>query len=226
LIPQLSRRAIYPESLRGRSLLALLVPMKSEEMCQHLSDGKLWRYLERCDAHLAEDCRAAGCQHCGGTLHQANYTRKPRGIGVNREMWRHSFCCAEEGCRKRHNPPSLRFLGRKVYLGMVVILLSAMRHGLSPRRMEMLRAKLSIDRRTLERWRRWWQEDFVRSDFWKVSRIRFMPVLCEATMPLPLCEAFQAERRDRLLNLLGFLSTIGDPMRFFDARVLPAEDAQ
>ena len=53
-----------------------------------------------------------------------------------------------------------------------------------------------------------------------------MAVLCEATMPLPLCEAFQVERRDRLLNLLGFLSTFDDPFRLFDCRVLPAEDAQ
>ena len=115
-------------------------------------------------------------------------------------------------------PLSLRFLDRKVYLGIVVILVSAMRHGLSPQRMETLRAKLSIDRRTLERWRRWWKESFVGSDFWRVARIRFMPALCEAKMPLLLCEAFQVERRDRLLNLLGFLSTFADPMRIFDGR--------
>ena len=87
-------------------------------------------------------------------------------------MSRHSFCCAEEGCRKRHTPLSLRFLGRKVYLGTVVILLSAMRHGLTQDRMETLRTRLSIDRRTLERWRVWWLENFVRSDFWRAARSR------------------------------------------------------
>jgi hypothetical protein len=117
-------------------------------------------------------------------------------------------------------------MGRKVYLGVVVLLASAMRHGLTPRRMKALQAKLSIDRRTLERWRRWWQEEFVHSKFWKVYRTHFMPLLSESSMPLSLCEAFQADRRDRLLKLLGLLSTYPDPFRQFDARALPAEDAQ
>ena len=39
---------------------------------------------------------------------------------------RFSFCCAVDGCRKRATPPSLRFLGRKVYLATVVTLISAM----------------------------------------------------------------------------------------------------
>ncbi|NLS97786.1 MAG: hypothetical protein GXX96_37065 [Planctomycetaceae bacterium] len=37
-----------------------------------------------------------------------------------------------DGCRKRTTPLSVRFLGRKVYLGAVVVLVAAMRQGPSP----------------------------------------------------------------------------------------------
>ena len=40
-----------------------------------------------------------------------------------------SFCCAVDGCRKRTTPPSLRFLGRKVYLAAMVVLIAIMRQG-------------------------------------------------------------------------------------------------
>jgi hypothetical protein len=40
---------------------------------------------------------------------------------------RFSFCCDRDGCRNRATPPSVRFLGRKVYLGAVVMLISASR---------------------------------------------------------------------------------------------------
>ena len=85
-----------------------------------LGDGQLYALLRRCDEDLAAEQRAGGCPHCGGVLHSARYPRKPRGA-VERLPdeygWRLSLCCAREGCRKRATPPSLRFLGRKVYLG-------------------------------------------------------------------------------------------------------------
>ena len=58
-------------------------------------------------------------------------------------------------CRRRHTPPSGRFLGRRVYAGVVVVLVSAMIHGLKPQRVCGLREALGIDARTLERWRQW-----------------------------------------------------------------------
>ena len=94
---------------------------------------------------------------------------------------------------------------------LVVVLVSAMVHGLKPNRVEALREKLGIDRRTLERWRQWWVVIFVDSSFWKEARARFMPPLDHNTLPLPLCEAFEIERRDRLLDLLKFLSPLTTP---------------
>ena len=180
-------------------------------MCQgYLTDKSLWGLLEQCDAELAEKCREGGCRFCGGKLHRAPYRRKPRGLAEaeGREIWRQSFCCGREGCRKRHTPPSVRFLGRRVYVAVVVLLLSAMRHGVKPARAELLREKLGIDRRTLERWRRWWLEDFVGSRFWKAACSRFKPPFCESALPRSLCEAFEIEARHRLLDLLGFLSPL------------------
>jgi len=44
-----------------------------------------------------------------------------------------SFCCALDGCRSRATPPSLRFLGRKVYLAAIVVLIAILRHGATAR---------------------------------------------------------------------------------------------
>lgn len=164
--------------------------------------------FKKCDAEFAHKCQADGCQKCGGRLDRSDYPRKPRGgpqQSKEEEVRRDSFCCAVEGCRKRHTPPSVRFLGRKVYWGVVVVLMAAMHHGLKPARVEILRERLGIDRRTLERWRTWWLETFVESEFWKEARARLMPAPCPRTLPWSLCEAFGIDRLDRLLDLLRFL---------------------
>jgi hypothetical protein len=177
----------------------------------HLAKWSVYELLEKCDGDLAEKCRLAGCLKCPpkeGRLHRSDYRRKPRGgpeEAKKVERWRDSFCCDQEGCRKRHTPPSVRFLGRKVYWGVVVVLMSAMQHGIKPARVEVLRERLGIDRRTLERWRRWWLVTFVESGFWKEARAQFMPVPCQRTLPWSLCEAFEIRRLDRLLDLLRLL---------------------
>ena len=103
----------------------------------HLADQKLFQLLERVDTELIEEAQANGCLLCGGKLHRSDYERKPRG-GPQWEV-RYSLCCGRKGCRKRHTPPSVRFLGRRVYAGVVVVLVSAMRHGLKPGRVQRLR---------------------------------------------------------------------------------------
>jgi hypothetical protein len=96
----------------------------------------------------------------------------------------------------------------------MVVLVSALRHGLTPERMRSLRESLGIDRRTVERWRQWWLESFVRSPFWKQARARFMPLVCEKSLPWSLCEVFDIQRRDRLLDLLKFLCPITTNLAF------------
>ena len=176
-------------------------------------------FLENVDADLIELVRAKGCGHCArGKLHRADYRRKPRGLKFwpkdPKQTKRFSLCCDQEGCRKRHTPPSVRFLGRRVYGGVVAVLLPAMVHGLKPKRVAQIRKALdlTVDRRTLKRWRQWWLGTFVQSAFWKEARARFMPPLDPKVLPLSLCLNFAVEeRRDRLLGLLQFLSPITTP---------------
>jgi hypothetical protein len=96
--------------------------------------ARLWSVLLAIDQDLAETTRKKACP-CGGRLHSANYLRKPRGTPLQLpepQRLRLSFCCDRDGCRKRVTPPSVRFLGPKVYLGVFVILISAMRQGPTP----------------------------------------------------------------------------------------------
>jgi hypothetical protein len=190
-----------------------------ETWCQnHLADQQLFQLLEKVDSELAAEAHAKGCLHCGGKLYRGDYKRKPRG-GPQWDL-RHSFCCGKEGCRRRNTPESVRFLGRKIYAGFVVVLISAMAHGLTADRIrrirELLKTDQQIDRRTLERWRQWWLDNFVRSSFWKAARARFMPSLCEESLPLSLCLSFEVQRRDRLLALLQFLAPLTTPTAWND----------
>jgi hypothetical protein len=169
-----------------------------------LNDARLFKLLLMVDADMAQQAQATGCDYCGEKLHCGNYPRKPRGGPAPDE--RFSYCCSI--CRRRKTPPSVIFLGRKVYIGVVVVLVSAMRHGLSAQRVERLRQVLKIDERTLKRWRKWWLETFVASPFWKGARARFSPALCEAHMPLCLVEAFHGEPSENMVRLLQFLAPI------------------
>ena len=186
-----------------------------EAWCQnHLADQQLFELLEKVDSDLAAEAQAKGCLHCGGKLYRGDYERKPRG-GPQWDL-RYSFCCGKEGCRRRNTPESTRFLGRRIYAGLVVVLISAMAHGLTTDRVRRVREVLTIDRRTLERWRQWWLDSFVRSSFWKAARARFMPPLCEKTIPLSLGLSFEVQRRDRLLTLLLFLAPLTTPAAWKD----------
>ena len=132
-------------------------------MCQALlSDQRFHQLLLQFDEDLAASTRADGCPRCGGVLHSARYPRKPRGAPrelLDQYRSRLSFCCA--ACRRRTTPESVRYLGRRVYLAAVVVLSSAMRAGITGKRVAQLSEWFAVPRRTLERWRRWWLEAFV-----------------------------------------------------------------
>jgi len=174
--------------------------------------ASFWQFLFSIDQDLAETARKQACP-CGGRLHCANYPRKPRGgpDDLPKEyLSRLSFCCERDGCRKRVTPPSVRFLGSKVYLGAVVILVAAMRQGPSPRRVRELSNRFGADRRTITRWQIFWQEQFPRTPFWKVARGRLVPVVKMDTLPRSLIEAFlrNGDNHRAWIKLLLFLSPI------------------
>jgi hypothetical protein len=175
-----------------------------------MSEARFYEFLERIDMDLAEATRQEGCG-CAGVLHRASYPRKPRGgprdlgLGYDRRL---SFCCARHGCRRRQTPPSVRFLGRKVYLGAVVVLVSAMRHGPTPARVARLEELVGASRRTLARWRGWWLEEFATSRFWRAAAGRFGTPVKVAQLPLSLLERFAGDERVRLVAALRFLAPI------------------
>lgn len=176
-----------------------------------VGDARLYAFLWECDRDLAAEARAGGCLVCGSRVDAARYPRKPRGgpreLGPAFET-RESFCCATDGCRKRLTPPSLRFLGRKVYLGAVVVLVSAMRHGATPTRLARLQELVGVSPRTLARWRRWWREAFATSRFWRAAAGRFGTPIARALLPLSLLERFAGDTRERLVATLRFVGPI------------------
>jgi hypothetical protein len=140
-------------------------------------DREFFARLEKMDAAIARAVGAAGCQHCEGPLHQGNYQRKPRGglISGAGEAFtlRYSLCCGRRGCRRRALPPSLRFLGRRVYLEAVVALAVAFAQAAASLGRAITAS--GVPRRTLQRWGSWWREVFPRLPTWAALRARFVP---------------------------------------------------
>jgi hypothetical protein len=87
-------------------------------------------------------------------------------------------------------PPSVRFLGQKVYLSAIIILISAMRQGPTPRRVRELSNRFRADRRTIARWQVFWREHFPQTAFWKIARARLVPLVEIISLPYSLLDAF------------------------------------
>jgi hypothetical protein len=176
-----------------------------------LSDTRFYDLLRDFDHDLAEEARSVGCRICGGVLHSARYWRKPRGrlccVGPDHDQ-RFSYCCARDGCRSRTTPPSLRFLGRKVYLAITVVLVSMMQHGVTGGRLARLNEVIVVDRRTVLRWLQWWRNAFTATAFWRNARAAFSPPVEQNRLPVTLFERFRGEAAERLIALLRFISPI------------------
>jgi len=174
-----------------------------------LGHERIRKFLLRCDHELAEEIRREGCPRCSGRLHQANYLRKPRGDdSAPGPVFRLSFCCGVEGCRKRATPRSLRFLGRKVYLGLTVVIAGVLGQGGSGVGAGQLQKLIGVSRRTLRRWRGWWTTLLVESRFWQAARGRFQTPISAADLPRDLLDRFPGNARDRVTALLRFLSPL------------------
>ena len=137
------------------------------------------------DQDFAQQAHAWACP-CGGKLHRADYPRKPRDCPLDARAvhcTRLSFCCAT--CRKRVTPQSVRFFGRRVYLALTVVLVSA-----------TLGVEFGVTRHTLATWRHWWVQQFPCTDLWRVGCAQFMPPLPEAALPGRLDQRFDESARD------------------------------
>jgi hypothetical protein len=167
--------------------------------------------LTRIDESIAEEVSARGCD-CGGVWHSARSPRKPRGIrsalDCNYES-RLSFCCSQDGCRRRHTPASVRFLGRKVYLGVIAVLLTALDHGLTEPPGRQLIEELDVPLQTLCRWRCWWREQFVATRCWRALAGQLIPPIDADSLPGVLLERLTAQAlAERLMQLLILISPV------------------
>jgi len=105
-------------------------------------------------------------------------------------------------------PPSLRFLGRKVFFGVVVLLVPVLREGPTVVRLRRLQKVLQVSPRTVRRWQRWWREEFSRSrTMTRLQGLCAEPIEREA-LPGSLLRVFgpMSEVPERVLAVLRVLS--------------------
>jgi len=141
-----------------------------------LLDSSVLACFLQIDRELADKTRAEGCP-CGGPLYSADFRRKPRGHLRSHDPdfdRRFSLCCGTDGCRTRATPPSVRFLGRRVYLGVIVVLVSAIRQGPAPWRMRVLKEHFGVDRRAVQRWRQFFEKEFRASRCFRLAQARLV----------------------------------------------------
>jgi hypothetical protein len=173
-----------------------------------LQDSRFIDLLLRLDQDIAAEARQAGCS-CGGRLHRADYQRKPRGgpAASTECTVRFSFCCARDGCRRRASPGCLRFLGRKVFYAVVVLLVPVLRDGPTPKRLGRLREEVAVSTRTIRRWCRFWRETFVSSRRWAAIRGRLAKPVESTAMPRSLLEVFSGDLEERIVAVLRLVSS-------------------
>ena len=108
---------------------------------------------------------------------------------------------------------SVRFLGRRVYLGLAVVLMSAGR-ARSTFAVTQLGETLDVPARTIQRWRRWWVEQFPLTPLWQAACARFMPPVDLSLLPASLIERFAGVAEEPMRRILVFLSplTVGYPV--------------
>jgi hypothetical protein len=99
----------------------------------------------------------------------------------------------------------VRFAGRRVYLAVVLMLVSPPGSASA----QALYDRLRIAAVTLKRWRTWWRGIFPSTPFWQSVRERFMPPVTTNELPQSLLERFETSAMtDRLTQALRFIAPL------------------
>jgi len=99
-------------------------------------------------------------------------------------------------------------LGRKVYVGALVVIASAVGRQMqltgagAPRRVQ------GVPVRTVRRWLGWWSTAFVLHRLWSEARALFATPVAEALLPVSLLERFGKPTGTTLTRVLAFISPI------------------
>ncbi|WP_437907951.1 hypothetical protein WME95_08680 [Sorangium sp. So ce327] len=169
--------------------------------------GEFFATLEALDRAIARQVAASRCPACGGPLHVGNFARKPRGALIAPEgeafLVRFSLCCGREGCRRRATPPSLRFLGRRVYLGVVVIVASLVAQALGAAGAQAT----GVPRRTTRRWLAWWRGPFLAKEVLLAIRVRLVGVDVGG-IPRSIIERLPGTADEQMRTMLHLLAPL------------------
>jgi len=164
-----------------------------------VTESNFWSQLVEIDRQLQRATIAAGCPRCEGALHVGDHPRKPRGLPQGLEdLWSKRFntCCGQ--CRRRCMPPSVRFLGRRVYAGAIVILAT------------MFALVCDAARQTLDRWSAWWTQTLPATTWWRQMRGRFDRPVDSTRLPASLLQRYEASRGGRSAEaLIDMLVALG-----------------
>ena len=182
-------------------------------------DPNFFNKLLATDRLIASQVQANNCSFCSGKLHQAHYQRKPRGVpeGVDADYSiRFSFCCSTEGCRKRTTAPSVRFLSRKVYTSVILLLVFLLPQKTDEARVSCVNQhfKHPLAVETLRRWRFFWlfqiplSMTFKRQGFNEHQKIMMPVSLVNLFNHLPMVE--------QLKKSLQWLLPLSPGVRLFD----------
>jgi hypothetical protein len=172
--------------------------------------GEFFEGLVAIDEAIVERAAEEPCRDCGGPLHRGDYPRKPRGgqLAVVAESFgrRFSLCCGREGCRHRATPPSVRFLGRRVYVGAVVIVASVI--ALTTMTASAIVRATGVPARTTRRWLRWWHGPFTTSSPFVELSARLVPAPGRLQLPVSLLDRLATDRALAVTRLLTWLAPI------------------
>ena len=172
--------------------------------------GEFFEGLVAIDEAIVERAAAEPCRDCGGPLYRGDYPRKPRAgqLAVVADSFdrRFSLCCGREGCRHRATPPSVRFLGRRVYVGAVVVAASAI--AITMTAASAIMRATGVPARTTRRWLRWWRGPFTTSRPFAELSARLVPAPERRRLPAALLERLAVDRAPAVSKLLAWLAPI------------------
>jgi hypothetical protein len=166
--------------------------------------------LVRIDEAIVERAAQEPCGDCGGPLYRGDFDRKPRGglLAIAAEAFgrRFSLCCGRDGCRHRVTPPSVRFLGRRVYVGAIDVVASAV--ALAATTASTAVRTTGVPARTTRRWLRWWRGPFTTSPAFIELSARLVAAPERRRLPVSLLERLAEPWPVAVAKLLAWLAPI------------------
>ncbi len=150
---------------------------------RYLKDPRFFELLYKIDKDTAYEHHKSPCLICNKPLHFANYKRKARCI-EDEFLTRFSLCCSS--CRKRTKVPSILFFNSFVYGSIFFFIISCFING-NGHRYKRLSSIFKVSDRTLRRWKRWWDNTFKETGFWKELSGLIKP---SVDLPLDIVQQF------------------------------------